>query len=398
MKKHQKTPKKYTHKILLLSLAVSLSGCAGSGFGTWNNNWNNITGSVRNYGQYPTPNAQTCFTNPTLVAAKQQGLYALESQKVKEGISPITLVRDDLIPATNQLFVQNNPQPLNALYAQIQPQTLANFMIGCNEVVVKERQQLIQERQQMIRERQQIIQDINNQRNQIAQWQNYLNTTPAPQPTVATFQYSYYKTHPEIEKASDAIDNIYKGKPILLFMTLTLYTPVDQLENLLNINTLQGLQNFQQQLQQRHLLTDGTIPPAPPPINWEKYKITFTQVQNLKITTNETIQGLQKIHQQLQNIHQLQGSHSHPIMESKATMASPSADIKFWESLPFHGTPGSLGIINYDKALIAVQHGNYMPLIDIYSQMQPQTWKNYFVGAYKWAQKTHQRAKIITIY
>ena len=191
----------YSSRLLLtLGLAVSLSGCAG--FGTWNNNWNNswnnITGGVRNYGQYPMPNAQTCFTNPTLVAAKQQGLYALESQKVTEGISPITLVRDELIPATNQLFVQNNPQPLNALYAQIQPQTLANFMIGCNEVIVKERAQLIQERVQL-------IQDVNNQRNQIAQWQNYLNTTPAPQPTLQTFQYSYYKTHPEIEKAGGDI-------------------------------------------------------------------------------------------------------------------------------------------------------------------------------------------------
>ena len=108
------------------------------------------------------PNAQTCFTNPTLVAAKQQGLYNLESQKVTEGISPITLVRDELIPATNQLFVNNNPQPLNALYAQIQPQGLANFMIGCNEVIVKERNALIQGRAPL-------IQDINTQRNQIAQ-------------------------------------------------------------------------------------------------------------------------------------------------------------------------------------------------------------------------------------
>ena len=65
----------------------------------------------------------------------------------------------------------------NALYAQIQPQTLANFMIGCNEVMVQERAQLIQERKQL-------IQHINTQRNQIAQWQNYLNTTPAPQPTL----------------------------------------------------------------------------------------------------------------------------------------------------------------------------------------------------------------------
>ena len=55
------TIKKLFHEPLKIflgaSLAVSLSGCAGV-----------------NYGNYPTPNAQTCFINPTLVAAKQQGL------------------------------------------------------------------------------------------------------------------------------------------------------------------------------------------------------------------------------------------------------------------------------------------------------------------------------------
>ncbi|MBO6085130.1 MAG: hypothetical protein J6P19_01875, partial [Acetobacter sp.] len=138
-----------TFKFLLtLGLAVSLSGCAGSGWGTWNSNWNNnwsnITGGVRNYGQYPTPKAQTCFINPTLVAAKQQGLVNLALQKEREGISAITLVKNYLIPATNQIPLQGNAQPLNALFAQIQPPTLANFMIGCNEVMVQERQQLIQ--------------------------------------------------------------------------------------------------------------------------------------------------------------------------------------------------------------------------------------------------------------
>ncbi|MBQ5470375.1 MAG: hypothetical protein IIT54_07200 [Acetobacter sp.] len=54
-------------------------------------------------------------------------------------------------------------------------------------------------------------------------------------------------------------------------------------------------------------------------------------------------------------------------------MASPSADIKFWESLPYHGTPAALGIINCDKALVAEQHGNFEPLITIHQQDQPQT-------------------------
>ena len=393
--------------LLSVSLAVSLSGCAG--WGTWNNNWNdnwnNITGGARNYGQYPTPNEETCFINPTTVNAKQQGLYDLAFQKARQGIPTILLVKNYLIPATNQLFVNNNPQPLNALYAQIQPQTLANFMIGCNEVVAQEGKLLIQERKHLLQERAQLIQDVNNQRNQIAQWQNYLNTTPAPQPTLQTFQSSYITTHPEIEKeiekAGNAISNIYESKPSLLFLILCLYTPVDQQENFLNINTIQGLQNFKQQLQQRHLMTGP--PPEPLQINWAKYKLTLTSVMTMKETvpqieqaTQKVYQQLQKIHQQIQKIHQaFGGSHPHTMLvESKATMCSPSADIKFWESLPYHGTAGSLGIINYDKALIAEQHGNFEPLIAIHQQDQPQTWRNFFVNYYKWGQKTHQKATV----
>ena len=138
------------------------------------------------------------------------------------------------------------------------------------------------------------------------------------------------------------------------------------------------------------------IPTNPPPMNWAKYKLTFTQFENHKITTAQTIQGLRKIHQQLQQIHQeFSGSHlnSHTIL-TNAILESPSADLKFWESLPFHGTAGSLGIINYDKTLIASQHGNWIPTIAIYSQTQPQTWRNYFVNYYKWCQKTNQKVKI----
>ena len=202
-----------------------------------------------------------------------------------------------------------------------------------------------------------------------------------------------------IGKAEGAFNLIYESKPTLLFLTLCLYTPVDQQENFLNIRTLQGLQNFKQQLQQRHLMPNP-IPTEPPPeplkINWAKYKLTLTSVMTMKETTAETIQGLQKIHQQLQKMHQeFSGSHSHTMLrESTATMDSPSADLKFWESLPYHGTAGSLGIINWDKALIAAQHRNYMPFIDIYSQMQPQTWRNFFVNYYKWGQKMHMKAHI----
>ncbi|MBO7072798.1 MAG: hypothetical protein J6V89_04695, partial [Acetobacter sp.] len=51
----------------------------------------------------------------------------------------------------------------------------------------------------------------------------------------------------------------------------------------------------------------------------------------------------------------------------------------------------SLGVINWDKALIAAQHRNYMPFVDIYSQMQPQTWRNFFVNYFKWGQKMHMK-------
>ncbi|MBO6091846.1 MAG: hypothetical protein J6P00_06510, partial [Acetobacter sp.] len=203
---------------------------------------------------------------------------------------------------------------------------------------------------------------------------------------------SYTKHHPEIGKAQTTFQGIYTGNPVLLFLELCLYTPVDQIDTFLNIRTLQGLQNFKQQLQQRHLMPNP-IPTNPPPMNWAKYKLTFTKIQNLKITTAQTIQGLQQLHQQLQNIHQaFDGSHSSTIrVESTATICSPSADIKFLESLPYHGTPAVLGIISYDKAFIAAHNGNWLPFVAIAQQMQPQTWRNYFVNLYTYGQKGHSK-------
>ncbi|MBO7350376.1 MAG: hypothetical protein J6U18_02110, partial [Acetobacter sp.] len=73
--------------MLSVSLTVSLSGCAGwETWNAWNDNWNNITGGVRDYGQYPMPNEKTCFINQTLGNDIQQGLYNLEFQKAKQGI------------------------------------------------------------------------------------------------------------------------------------------------------------------------------------------------------------------------------------------------------------------------------------------------------------------------
>ena len=335
--------KKHSSKFLLgFSLAISLSGCAGI-----------------NSGNYPIPNAQTCFINPTLVAAKQQGIDNLGFQKAKEGIPVKTLVADDLIPATNQLIVNNNPQPLNALYAQIQPQTLANFMIGCNQVIVQERNQMIKERNQMIKERNQMIKELSAS-------QHYLNTTPAPQPTyvpinsqqaTGTCSIPYNNTHPEINKAASAFQYIYTMRPALNYVNASIARPIQ-----------------------------GVNP------------LTLTSVENNKITTDETIQSLQKIHQQLQEVHQqLQrikiGKTITPQEIINQVMATyqiiPPSELSIV-------SPALSVLINYQKAVIASQNGNYMPLVAVYSHVQPPAWRNYFVGCYQMAQKDHATAKVDT--
>ena len=320
--------KKHSPRFLLgLSLAISLSGCAGI-----------------NYGNYPTPNAQACFINPTLVAAKQQGLRNLAFQKAKQGIPVKTLVANYLIPATNQLIVNNNPQPLNALYAQIQPQTLANFMIGCNQVMVQETNQMIRERNQMIKE--------------ISASQHYLNTTPAPQPTLfpltkpqetGTCSFQYSNTHPEIQKAANAFQRIYTVSPVVHINALIFGQP-----------------------------------------------LTLAGVKNMKINVAYTERELEKIHQQLQQIHQW--------LQGKTINLTPqkmlNQDIVAYQMTP----PSERSIvrsalsadINYQKAIIAAQNKNWLPLIAVYSQVQPPTWRNYFVGCYQIAQKDHAYTKTDT--
>ena len=321
--------KKHSKKFLLgFSLAISLSGCAGV-----------------NYGNYPTPNAQACFINPTTVNAKQQGLRNLAFQKAKQGIPVKTLVADDLIPATNQLIVNNNPQPLNALYAQIKPQTLANFMIGCNQVMVQETNQMIRERNQMIKE--------------ISASQHYLNTTPAPQPTyiptkpqaTGTCSSQYFYTHPETNKASDAFDYIYTMNPLVHINALIFGQP-----------------------------------------------LTLASVKNMKINAAYTERELEKIHQQLQQIHQ----QLQVIKMGKTSNTSPQKILNqvmaAYQIIPPSERsivrPAFSVMINYQKAVIAAQNGNFMPLIAIYSQVQPSTWRNYFVGCYQLAQKDHATAQV----
>ena len=506
-----------TFKFLLgISLAVSLSGCAGWGTRNthWSNNqnnnssiwsrgyeigteWTKVTGGVRNYGPYPTPNLVTCSIKPATVNAIEIGLRKLAAQKAREGISPFTLIKDYLIPAGNQLFIQNNPQPLNALYAQIQPQTLANFMIGCNEVTVQEGKILIKDGKILNEEGKILIKDgktLNKKLETMSKktlalqhyldgMQHYLDTTPAPQPSLQTFQYSYIIAHPEIEKAMESVADRYIGKPLLLFSALlisieqnqlnifsdqtintinkTINTinnmsfnnininnlnnlnntvnnsidqinnSIDQINNLFKINTIQGLQ---QQLQQRHL-TINQILQKPlllkplllkplPPINFARFRMTFggvllgaaervvdpyliissmrkleqkqqrlyqmgqqinQQLQQINQQLQQTNQQLQQTNQQLQHLHYMQ---EHHITES------PQEIINDLDSLPNHGGAGVLNAINYEKAVIASQNGNYMPLIAIYSQVQPQAWRNYFVSYYTLSQKYHQKAKV----
>ncbi|MBQ3818314.1 MAG: hypothetical protein II846_04030 [Acetobacter sp.] len=455
--------------LLSISLFVSLSGCAGSG--TWNNNWNNswnnnnwsnITGGVRDYGKYPTPNAVTCFINPTLEHDILQGLENLALQKEREGIPAILLVKNYLIPATNQIPVQGNAQPLNALFAQIQPPTLANFMIGCNEVMVQERQQLIQgyktlvqereqlvqEREQLVQEREQLVQDnkklfhIKSELEQErATWQHYLNTTPAPQPTAETCNNNYF-SKTVLRQADIDLVNLYESKPLLLAVRLALYIPyqLDLLEKFLNIRTLQGLQNFQQQLQKKHLLTDGAPPsvsplppPPPPPINWAQYKITFssvlagaiermfdpllikTSIRKLEQQLQGVHQQLQGVHQQLQGVHQqLQGvhqqlqelhqqlqrfyQHSQHIQQSAQTLGVHSTPQEILNVLEPEHFSGNSRIINYVKAAIASQNGNWSPLIAIYKQVQPKTWGNFFATCYQGTQQAHLKAKVENVF
>ncbi|MBO7072420.1 MAG: hypothetical protein J6V89_02725, partial [Acetobacter sp.] len=249
------------------------------------------------------------------------------------------------------------------------------------------------------------------------------------QPTFETCQSSYVYAHPEIENAGNSIPGIYEMKPALLYLKLILYTPTDQLNNLLNINTIQGLQNFQQQLQKKHLLTDGAPPlppPPPPPINWAQYKITFssvlagaiermfdpllikTSIRKLEQQLQGVHQQLQGVHQQLQGIHQqLQGLHQklqqlHQAPQTPESFGTPQESLNTVESVaslePGFLSAGASGIINYQKAVIAAQNGNNTPLIAIYKQAQPQTWQNYFVNYYTFAQ-THPglfgRVKVI---
>ena len=124
------------------------------------------------------------------------------------------------------------------------------------------------------------------------------------------------------------------------------------------------------------------------------HPLTLTGVENMKITTAYTEQKLEKIHQQLQQVHQqIQRIKMGKTLTTQEQLNQVMATYKL---LPPLLRPGLSAEINYQKAVIAAQNGNYMPLIAIYSQAQPPTWRNYFVGCYQMAQKDHATAKVDT--
>ncbi|MBQ5470199.1 MAG: hypothetical protein IIT54_06300 [Acetobacter sp.] len=208
----------------------------------------------------------------------------------------------------------------------------------------------------MIKERNQMIKKL-------AASQHYLNTTPAPpQATTETCVPQYSYTHSEINKAAAAIQYTYTMKPVLIYVNASIASPIPGVPG-------GGVNSF-------------------------IHPLTLTGVENMTITTAYTEQKLEKIHQQLQELHQQVQRIKMGINVTPQEMLNQCETVyKILPPLLRHGLSAE---INYQKAVIAAQNGNYMPLIAIYSQAQPPTWRNYFVGCYQMGQKYHAKAKVDT--
>ena len=118
----------------------------------------------------------------------------------------------------------------------------------------------------------------------------------------------------------------------------------------------------------------------------------------MKINAAYTERELEKIHQQLQQIHQqLQrieiGKTLTPQEQLNQVMAAYQMIPPSERSIV---RPAFSAMINYQKAVIAAQNGNWLPLIAVYSQVQPPTWANYFTTCYQIEQKYHFKAKVDT--
>ena len=97
-----------------------------------------------------------------------------------------------------QALKAGNAAPLNAIYAQITPKALSNFMIACNKLAAHSANTAF-----------------------MSIGQQYLNTTPAPQPTLfltkprsGTCSVQYAKSHPEIVKALTYASHIYETRSL----------------------------------------------------------------------------------------------------------------------------------------------------------------------------------------
>lgn len=77
--------------------------------------------------------------NSRITTAHKQEQEILAQIPTTEGRVTATRKFAAEIKAATQEPFSGNPQPLNAIYVQIEPKALSNFLIGCNEIMVQER-------------------------------------------------------------------------------------------------------------------------------------------------------------------------------------------------------------------------------------------------------------------
>ncbi|MBQ5497712.1 MAG: hypothetical protein IIT71_04040, partial [Acetobacter sp.] len=124
------------------------------------------------------------------------------------------------------------------------------------------------------------------------------------------------------------------------------------------------------------------------------------QLQGVHQQLQGVHQQLQGVHQQLQELHQqLQRlpQHSQRFHQSVQALGPHSSPQEILNVLEPEHFSGNSRIINYVKAVIASQNGNWSPLIAIYKQVQPKTWSNYFATCYQASQQAHLKAKVDTV-
>ena len=185
---------KNTLKFLLsISLFVSLSGCSM------------FYGDHRTH--YPKATFETCYKNPQIqrdedAGLERLGLFGLGEKEVLEGpnnnlhigyVSGMTQLQNAI-----QALKAGNFGPINALYRNITPKALSNFMIACNKLTAH---------------------SANTALTSIGQ--QYLNTTPAPPPTLfltkprsGTCSIQYQKSHLKTMKAFTYAVLMYETKSL----------------------------------------------------------------------------------------------------------------------------------------------------------------------------------------